>query len=255
MAADRVNAMATASRPSRTEIAPAPEELARTYARWLVEAMSLESGPFRMALCGGHTPRPLYHLLGSPDYRARIDWTRLWIFWGDERFVPHDDADSNFRMARELWLDHVPLTQAQIHGIPTDGDLEACAARYAALLQREYGGDSLVPSRPLFDAVLLGVGNDGHTASLLPGTPALDERTRWVTGVPRGAPQPRITLTYPAIASSRFITYLATGADKAGIVARVRAGEHDLPAARVRSDGELIWFLDDAAAGLSKPNP
>lgn len=248
--------MASASQPTRTEIASYPQALAKHYAEWLADEIAATEGPFRMALCGGHTPGPLYRLLAHADYRARIDWARLQIFWGDERFVPSNSADSNAHMARELWLDHVPLTPNQIHPMPTDGSLDDCAARYEALLKTEYGDDALSPARPLFDVVLLGVGEDGHTASLLPNEPVLEERQRWVAPVPHGGAQPRLTLTYPALASSRFVTFFVSGAEKARVVAAVRAGASRLPAARITSDGELLWFLDlSAARGLSKPKP
>lgn len=248
--------METAGKPMRIEVAADPEALAGAYARWMIETMATVKGPFRMALCGGHTPRPLYRLLGSEGWRNRIEWDRLWIFWGDERDVPADDPDNNAHLARDLWLDHVPLTATQVHPMPTDGPLEDCAARYEATLKRVYGAETLDPARPLFDVVLLGVGEDGHTASLLPGTPALDEQRRWVASVPTGGAQPRLTLTYPAIASSRFVTFLVTGANKSNVVAAVRADTACLPATRIASDGEVIWFLDMAAAhGISQPEP
>ncbi len=241
--------MATADHPTRVETAADAEELATVYAQWLTGEIAAATSPFRIALCGGASPQPLYRLLASPAYRNRIDWTKLQIHWGDERFVPHDDKDSNVRLARQLWLDHVPLQPDQIHPIPTDGALADCAARYDARLRREYGRETLDPARPLFDVMLLGVGENGHTASLMPGQPVLEERSLWAAPMPRPVPQQRITLTYPAIASSRFVTFLVAGAKKAQIVARVRGGEADLPAARVTSQGELIWFLDTAAAG------
>lgn len=248
--------MASTGTPIGVEIAADPEALAAAYARWLVEAMATVKGPFRMALCGGHTPRLLYRLLGSEAWRNRVEWSRMWIFWGDERVVPPESADSNQHMAREAWLNHVPLTPEQIHPMPTDGTPEDCAARYEAILKRVYGADTLDPARPLFDVVLLGIGEDGHTASLLPGTPALHETRHWAAGVPTGGAQPRLTLTYSALASSRFVTFLVTGAAKAGVVAAVRAGASRLPAAGITSLGEVIWFLDTAAAhGISQPKP
>lgn len=240
--------MQTTRDHDRLEVAADPEALAGAYARWLLEMMAEVKGPFRIALCGGRSPRPLYRLLGSETWRNRIEWDRLWIFWGDERHVPPDDPDNNAHLARTLWLDHVPLTDVQVHPMPTDGALEDCAARYEATLKRIYRADTLDPARPLFDVVLLGIGGDGHTASLLPGTPALHERRRWVAEVPTGGAQPRLTLTYPALASSRFVTFLVTGAEKANVVAAVRADAAELPAARVTSTGEVIWFLDMAAA-------
>jgi 6-phosphogluconolactonase len=226
-----------------------PQGLAQRYAEWLSGIVAAANPPIRIALCGGHSPQPLYRLLASEAWRGRIDWTKLQIHWGDERFVPHGAKDSNAWLARELWLDHVPLNGAQIHPIPTDGGLEACAMRYEALLKQVYGSETLEPSRPLFDVMLLGIGDNGHTASLMPGEAVLEERARWVAPMPKAVPQQRITLTYPAIASSRYVTFLVSGGKKARIVARVRAGEEDLPAARVTSAGELIWFLDAAAAG------
>ncbi len=208
LAADPVRrAMATASNSSQIWIAPDVETLANHYAQWLAGEIATAKAPFRLALCGGTTPAPLYRLLASGEYRGRIDWEKLDFYWGDERFVPHDDEASNLRLARDLWLDHVPLAPAQIHPMPTEGALDDCAARYEALLKREYGRDRLDPARPLFDVMLLGVGADGHTASLMPGEPVLEESERWVAAVPHGRPEPRMTLTYPAIASSRFVPF------------------------------------------------
>lgn len=237
------------STTARTEIADDPQALAQAVAEWLTSRIAASDGTFRIALNGGTTPRPLYALLAGKTFRPRIDWRKLDIYWGDERFVPHDDPDSNYRMARESLLDHVPVTSQHIHPMPVDGTLEDCAARYEALLKDVYGRGEFDPAKPLFDAVLLGIGTNGHTASLMPGSPVLNERKRWVAGVAHGAAQPRITLTYPAIASSRFVAFIATGADKGDIVARVRSGDETLPAARVESAGKMIWFLDRAAAG------
>lgn len=237
------------SAEGRLEIADDRAALARRVADWLATTVTAGGRHVRIALAGGSTPKPVYQLLASDDYRARIDWPRLEIFFGDERFVPHDHPDSNFRMARETLLDHVPLAPGQVHPMPTEGALEACARDYEATLKRSYGRNALEPDAPLFDVVLLGVGTDGHTASLLPGQPVLAETARWVAGVPHGAPQPRLTLTYPAIASSRHVAFLAAGAEKAAPVAAARTGDRRLPAARVTSQGDIIWFLDRAAAG------
>lgn len=222
--------------------------LAQAAAEWLADRIAQSRGPFRLVLSGGTTPGPLYALLASKPWRGRIDWARLEIFWADERAVPRDHPDSNARMVRGLLLDHLPLEADQIHPIPTDGTLESCAAHYEALLKRRYGRAQLSAHPPLFDAVMLGIGRDGHTASLLPGQPVLDETRRWVAGVPHGAPQPRLTLTYPAIASSRHIAFLATGPQKADPVAAAFAGDMRLPAARVTGAGDILWFLDGPAA-------
>jgi len=201
-----------------------------------------------LALSGGSTPRALYTLLGS-EYR--IDWSRVESFWGDERFVPYDDPNSNFRMARETLLSKIDIPPTNIHPIPTDGEPADAARRYEALLKNIYGSERLEPARPLFDVVLLGLGSDGHTASLLPGEPILEEREHWVAPVTHGRAEPRITLTYPAIESSAAIAFLVTGSDKAQAVREARAGNISLPAARIRAQGEVIWFLDSAAASDS----
>lgn len=220
---------------------------AHRAARWLAERIAAAPARFRLALSGGSTPRFLYRLLASD--RVRIDWTRLELFWGDERFVPHDHPDSNYRMAREELLSRVEIPPTQIHPIPTDTDPDDCAHRYEATLKSVYGATQFDPSRPLFDAVLLGLGSDGHTASLLPGQPVLEERSRWAAAVLKGRDEPRITLTYPAIESSRAVVFLVTGADKRDAVACTRNGDARLPAARLRPHGETIWFLDSQAAG------
>lgn len=241
--------MWSASNPTRIEIAADAEALAERYAGWFAGVVAAAEAPVRIALCGGRSPQPLFRLLASERWCKGIDWAKLEIFWSDERFVAHEDTESNVHLARMLLLDHVPLTSAQIHPMPTDGDLGECASRYETLLKTEYGSDLLDPARPLFDVMLLGIGENGHTASLMPGDPALEDRARWVAAVRHGVPQERLTLTYPAIASSRFVTFLVTGEDKSRIVAQVRADDRSLPAARVTSLGELIWFLDTAAAG------
>jgi 6-phosphogluconolactonase len=170
-------------------------------------------------------------------------------YWGDERFVPYDDPESNFRMTREAMLAKVPVPPENIHPIPTDGTPEDSAGRYERTLQKAYGAATLDPHRPLFDIMLLGLGPDGHTASLLPGGPALDERKRWVAVVAHGRPEVRITMTYPALESSRRVAFLVAGKEKAAIFSAIRKGGSHVPAARVRPVGELLWFVDRAAAG------
>jgi 6-phosphogluconolactonase len=208
-------------------------------------------GPCRVSLSGGSTPKALYGLLASDEFRGRFPWQRVFWYWGDERFVPPDHPDSNYRMAREAMLAKVPAPAENIHPVPTDGSPEEAARRYERMLQRAYGASTLDPSRPLFDIMLLGLGADGHTASLLPGDPALDERTRWVVAVSHGRPEVRITLTYPAIESSRHVAFLVEGISKAPVLSAIRAGESRVPAARVQPVGELIWFVDRAAAAAT----
>lgn len=236
------------------EIAPDVQGLAQTAADWLVARIAETRGPFRLAMTGGQTPRPLYRLLASDAFRPRIAWERVELFWGDERLVPHDHPDSNYRMARETLLDHVPIPPEQIHPMPTDGTAPQCARDYEALLKRCYGAEVLHAERPLFDAVLLGLGGDGHTASLLPGDAALEEYERWVTAVMHGRPHERVTLTYPTIASSRDVAFLVSGTAKADTFAAVRAGAPGLPAARIRSHGRITWFVDRAAAAPARRN-
>ena len=207
------------------------------------------SGPFAVCLSGGSTPRRLYQLLAAPPLRDVMPWGRVHWFWGDERFVPWDHPDSNYGMAREAMLGHVPVPPGNIHGIAFDGTPADAARAYQDELQSHYGAQRLDPARPLFDIVLLGMGPDGHTASLIPGEPVLDEKARWVAEVTHGRPEPRITLTYPALDSSRSTAFVAAGGDKRAMMQRVLAGERGLPAARIRPVGELIWFIDNAAQG------
>jgi 6-phosphogluconolactonase len=170
-------------------------------------------------------------------------------FWGDERFVPHDHPESNYRMACDAFLSLVAVPAANIHAIPTEGvSPSQAAAAYEATLKRFYGAQSIATDRPLFDATLLGIGADGHTASLFPGDPALEEDRRWAVAVAGARAEPRITLTYPALDSSRDLAFLVAGAGKKEILRRVQAGDTALPAARVRPTGRLHWLTDRAAA-------
>jgi 6-phosphogluconolactonase len=226
-----------------------PDALAHRVAEWLVERIGEHPGIVRIALCGGESPRPLYALLGTDEYSKRIPWRRVHLFWGDERFVPHDDPKSNYGMARSLFIAKVPLPVANVHPIPTDGTPDDAAARYEKLLQNEYGAPAFDPARPLFDVQFLGLGDNGHTASLMPGEPVLEERRRWVAPLLHGAPEVRITLTYPALESSRYVAFQVTGAKKAAVLKAARSGQSDLPAARLAPQGQLIWFADRAAAG------
>ena len=152
-------------------------------------------------------------------------------------------------MTREAMLAKAPVPPENIHPVPTDGTPEDAAQRYERTLQEAYGAATLDPRRPLFDITLLGLGADGHTASLLPGEPVLDERKRWVAAVSHGRPEVRITMTYPVIESSRRVAFLVAGEEKAAIFSAIRAGGSHVPAARVRPVGELFWFVDQAAAG------
>ncbi|OAF09251.1 6-phosphogluconolactonase [Bradyrhizobium centrolobii] len=232
----------------RYEILPDPAALARRVAEWMTAAALAAKDKFRVSLSGGSTPKTLYQLLATDEFSARFPWQRVFWYWGDERFVPHDHPDSNYRMVREAMLTKAPVPPENIHPIPTDGSPLDAASRYERTLQEAYGGKILDPTRPLFDVTLLGLGADGHTASLLPGEPVLEERQRWVAAVSHGRPEARITMTYPVIDSSRRVAFLVTGREKATILRTIRAGGSAAPASRVRPVGELFWFVDQAAA-------
>jgi 6-phosphogluconolactonase len=252
VAIDQIEAIMTEmSIRGRIEVEKDAEALAQHVAEWFVDFVARRPGMVRLSLAGGSTPRELYRILCSSAFRDRIPWERLEFYWGDERFVPPDDAASNYRMVKEALLSNVPVPPGHIHPIPTDVSPEDAARRYEALLRTNYGADRFDPGRPLFDLMLLGLGSDGHTGSLLPGQPVLAEREHWVAAVVAGRAEPRITLTYPAIESSHTIAFLAVGAEKAAAVEAVRAGDTNLPAARIAPHGDVIWFLDRDAAGES----
>ena len=231
---------------ARTEIFSTPQELAIRAADWIEEIIDAVEAPFRIALAGGNTPRLLY---GELALRT-IDWTEVQFYWIDERLVPPDHPDSNLRMARETLLSHIAVAPNQIHPMPTAGDADAAARAYEADLKAGYGATILDPARPLFDLTLIGLGGDGHICSLLPGSPVLEERTRWVAPVTQGRPEARLTLTYPAVESSRLTVFLVTGPDKAEAVKRVRQGDRTLPGGRLNPQGETVWLLDRGAARL-----
>ena len=233
------------------EILPDPAALARRVAEWMTSAALATKDTFRVSLSGGSTPKTLYQLLASDEFRSRFPWQRVSWYFGDERFVPYDSPDSNYRMVRETMFAKVPVPPENIHPVPVDGSPEEAAQQYERTLQRAYGSTTLDPARPLFDVTLLGLGPDGHTASLLPGEPVLEERKRWVAAVSHGRPEVRITMTYPVIESSRSVAFLVTGDEKEPIFRAIRAGGSQVPAARVQPVGELFWFVDRAAAGES----
>jgi 6-phosphogluconolactonase len=234
--------------PGRVDVSRDPEALAHRAAGWITDLAVNSRGRFAIGLSGGSTPRRLYQLLAEDPFCGRLPWDRVHWFWGDERFVPWDHPESNYGMVRAAMLARAPVPAANIHGVDTAADTPADAARsYERTLQSYYGSESLDPARPLFDVQLLGLGPDGHTASLIPGTSALAERKRWVVDVLGARPEPRITLTYPALDSSRHVAFLVAGADKRETLARALAGDTELPAAQVQPVGELTWFVDAAA--------
>ena len=224
--------------------------LAEAAAERVVARLAAPSDRPAVCLSGGGTPERLYRLLGTERFRARIPWQQVHWFWGDERFVPFDDARSNAGMAMKSLLAHVPVLPKNVHRIPTDTASPHESARlYEAELRHLYGADDLDPRRPLFSVVLMGLGGDGHTASLFPGNP-LDETGRWVIGVDRPGLEPfvpRVSLMLPALASTREMLFLVGGTSKRGVLKRVLAGE-DLPASHAHADGELLWLVDRDAA-------
>ncbi len=210
-------------------------------------------GHFNLALAGGTTPRAAYELLASDPSVVRWDCTD--VFFSDERCVPPDDPGSNQGMARAALLSRVPISEHRIHPIAC-GDAPAGAAlQYESELRRHFATHQDSLTAPVFDLTLLGVGTDGHTASLFPGDRAVSERERWVlsVGAPAGiAPRDRITLTLPILNRSRHVLFIATGTEKRAIVRRLlseNASAESLPAALVRGLESTTWFLDHAAAG------
>jgi 6-phosphogluconolactonase len=224
--------------------------LSRWVAAWLLNLALAKEGTFAVCLSGGSTPQGLYERLADTPCRDAFPWSRTHWFWGDERFVPHDDALSNYRMARVALLSRAPIPPANIHPIPTEGlTPDAAASQYERQLKSFYGAEHLDPSKPLFDVNLLGLGLNGHTASLFPGSPALAEREKWAAAVIREKPEARITLTYPTLESSRHAAFLVEGHEKQAIFKRLRHGDESLPAARLHPTGTLWMFADAAVAG------
>ena len=226
-----------------------PAAMAKAAAERVIARISENPGRVAICLTGGSSPKQLYQLLATDAYRSRIPWQRVHWFIGDERFVPPADPRNNMAMARQTFLDAC-APPANIHPIPTGtASPDESAARYAGELQSFYGADVLDDARPLFDLVLLGVGPDGHVASMFPGYPAIEETGRWVVGVPKANVEPfvpRVTLTLPALASCREMLFEVAGADKRAILTRVLGGEN-LPANRARANGETVFLVDKAA--------
>ncbi|MBC7881826.1 MAG: 6-phosphogluconolactonase [Anaerolineae bacterium] len=202
-------------------------------------------GRFTVSLAGGSTPKKLYQLLASEPYKSQIDWSAVHLFWGDERYIPYNHSDSNYRMIKEALFDHVPIPAENIHGMPVGYiDLEEAAQAYSQELEAFFDGDIRL------DLTFLGMGGDGHTASLFPGDPALNVLDRPVAVArPQSQPTPRLTLTYPVLNRSRCIVFFVAGADKATVLAEVIAGGTRYPSQGIiPTDGALFWFIDQLAA-------
>jgi 6-phosphogluconolactonase len=214
------------------------EAVARAAADVIAEASASAGDRFAIALSGGSTPKATFALLAGEGYRDRIDWRRWHVFFSDERRVPLDDERSNYRSAREALLSRVPIPEAQVHPL-TDADV------YEGLLRAFFG------EAPDFDLLMLGMGDDGHTASLFPGSIALREEERWVIAPPDVVQgMARLTLTLPALNAARRTIFLVSGAAKADALRRIRSGEQ-LPAGMVRG---AEWLVDEAAAGEGQPS-
>ncbi|WP_298242550.1 6-phosphogluconolactonase [uncultured Bradyrhizobium sp.] len=240
--------MATAGQPKLIVEADA-EALACAAAERVMARIAANPGRIAICLTGGSSPKKLYQLLGSEAFCGKIPWQRVHWFIGDERFVPESDPLNNMTVARATFLDsNAPA--GHVHPIPTTlENPDQSAAAYAHELQSFYGAEGLDPSRPLFDMVLMGAGPDGHTASLFPGFPEIEETERWVVGVPRAnvAPfVPRVSLTLPVLASCYEMLFEIAGHDKQAILTRLLNGE-TLPALRARSNGETVWLVDRCA--------
>jgi 6-phosphogluconolactonase len=225
------------------------EALAHGVAEWLSGLARASRRTFAVSLSGGSTPRRLYQFLATQEIASRFPWNRVHWFWGDERFVPYDHPDSNYRMARDAFLARVPVPDDNIHAVPTEGLApEQAAAAYETTLKQFYGADTLAPNRPLFDIILLGIGENGHTASLFPGQPTLQETRRWAVAVIGAQPEPRITLTYPTLDSGCDVAFVVSGKAKRDVVMRAQSGDRTIPASMIRPVGRLHWFTDRAAA-------
>ena len=257
--------MTTMTRGIRT--VPDLESLSEAASREIVEiarSAIAARGRFTLALAGGSTPKRTYELL-STRYRGDVDWGRTVIVFGDERLVPADDPRSNYKMAREALLDRVPIPAANVHPVPTEGPSAAEAAeRYDATLRRALGeaGPPTGPNGATVDVALLGVGPDGHTASLFPNTPELAEESRWA--LPVEAPThgvqpvvPRVTTTLPFLARARTAIFLVAGADKRGVLGEIlhdTPAGHRYPAAMVAPNGPAIWMIDRSALPDDRSN-
>lgn len=230
-------------------ISPDANRLAERAAEFIITLAEMRR-PFTIALSGGSTPRALYSLLSSEAYSSRINWNDVQFFWSDERCLPPDDPESNYDLARTTLFDLAPIPAGNIHRVKGELPPPEAAADYEGQLRAYFGGNDW----PRFDLILLGMGDDGHTASLFPHTAALSEEKRWVVEnqVQTAKPPWRITFTRPLINAAHNIAFLVAGAGKADRLKQVLQGPRDpetLPSQSIQpAQGELYWFLDQAAA-------
>jgi 6-phosphogluconolactonase len=243
---------------SKITVFPDKESLISGTADFIAElaAQAIAArGRFTLALSGGNTPRPVYARLADPGYRDRLDWSKVQIFFGDERCVPPDDPQSNYLMVKTALFDQAPLPAANIHRIQGEDAPEQAAADYAHILQQTFGGDAAAGGPPPegFDLILLGMGDNGHTASLFPGLAVVTEAARWVMAqYVEVAGMWRVTLTPVVINAARQVAFLVSGANKAEMLHRVLEGPYQpvvLPSQIIKpTTGELHWLLDAPAA-------
>lgn len=232
------------------DVASLADRAARIFVDTAREAVRLRGG-FNVALAGGSTPLRLYDLLAWDPYASEIEWKMTQLFWGDERCVPPSHIDSNYQQAQVQLLSKIEIPTRNVHRIHGEQGANHGAVLYEEELRRHFGKD------PVFDLVLLGIGPDGHTASLFPGSDALEENGKWVVAVPHTTPPPplvdRISLTLPVINAARQVMFLVAGAGKAQIIAQVMDAnppEPLLPAQRVEpAQGRLIWLVEKSALG------
>jgi 6-phosphogluconolactonase len=229
-------------------------QLARAAAELFVNTAAdsiAARGRFRVALSGGTTPRRLYKLLATSAFSSRVDWKHVHIFWGDERYVPANDPDSNYRMTAEALLRHVPIPAANAHRVATEiSPPAAAAAAYEEQIRQSFADSS----RPQFDLVYLGLGTNGHTASLFPRSPALREQLRLVMAdLVAEVKGWRITMSAPLLNQGRVVVFLVQGQEKAQVLRDVLLGPVDaerLPAQLIAPEGKLLWMVDEPAAAM-----
>jgi 6-phosphogluconolactonase len=228
-----------------------PDELSHTVAKWIADDISAtlkKQDRYTIALSGGSTPKALHKILAASPYKEQIDWSKLHVFWGDERAVPFDDDRNNAKMAYETLLNFVPIPPDHIHVMRTDIGPQQSAAEYETILHRYF--DNTAAS---FDLVLLGMGDDGHTLSLFPGTAAVHEEKAWtIAFFLKAQDMYRITLTKTIVNRAAKIAFLTTGTGKAHALKEVQQGAYNpdlYPSQEIRPvTGELHWFVDEAAA-------
>ena len=239
---------------------PSLEHLSRAAAEYICEIAERaikERGIFTFVLSGGTTPRLLYEKLAREPYARRVDWQHTHLFWGDERCVPSDSPDSNYSLALQTLISKVDVPPSNIHRIPaTTGSPKAVAAEYETTLREFFQASAASDpstSFPSFDLVLLGMGADGHTASLFPGDAALEERASWVVAVEGSSASPpvqRITLTFPVFNEAKCVLFLVAGSNKLKVLLEILNNPHTAtyPAAQVQPLGRLLWFIDEGLA-------